>query len=129
MTHSPDNPSKALDALVHALLNRDSIQVSELVQGIFRKKWKLSEFPDPAYSDDLHQALAASALEGMAEVWAGPLHERADTAPAWCQSTPASKAFFCVIPPEVRFAFEGEPRQADFARRNIDMPKHYLYFA
>ena len=123
-----ENLDQTLDLMVEQLLKYDEIAFLDLVQFVWRRGWKLENATLSESKDPLKQALRASLIERMVDIWNAPPKNSDEKVPVWCEAVPAVSERFWVIKPEDRYLWESEPANAIFAKRNIFAPKEFMFF-
>lgn len=114
------------NAILH-FLNFEEMKLMSCVRHIWAKEWKLQ---NAAYFEDepkLNQAIRASLIEALVDVW----RKKGDNsvfAPGWCQTVPGLEQTIYAIKPNLRSLFESDLKNPFFAKRNIDAPSDFLFF-
>ena len=122
-----ETAENVLNKMVDHLLSYEEIPFLDLVQYIWRREWVLGDINKPTDTDPLRLALKACLVERMVEIWNAPPKNCNETVPPWCQSVPAVKEHFSVIPGDLE-VWKDEPSSHIFEKRNIFAPKEFMFF-
>lgn len=123
-----ENVDAVLNSMVDKLLAYDEIAFLDGVQFIWRRGWPLESVSPPEDDSILRQALKASIVERMVEIWTAPPKNSIEQTPSWCNNITALSEPFSVIKQEEQHLWKDEPCNAIFEKRNIFAPKEFMFF-
>lgn len=125
MTSTEQTLNTQLDKMTDYLLNAEEIAFSESVQHWFRQGYICAITPKPLDTDALRLALKASIMERLVEVLNSPPRTGQQAAPAWCATI---KGLDQPLALQSERLLEGERCCAVFAKRNLRVVEHFMFF-